>query len=166
MSQETIDKRGTLNHIRLTVSDIPHAERFYTPIAAHMGYRLVERSETRLSFAGMTGYGNLHFLILSVSRGPEAHPHDRYSPGLHHIAWNAVSRADVDAMYALLLEHGVTILDPPADYDYEPGYYAVFFADPDGMKLEYVYVPAAGSAVYLELFEALGPNPLARVQRS
>jgi catechol 2,3-dioxygenase-like lactoylglutathione lyase family enzyme len=68
--------------------------------------------------------------------------HDRYSPGLHHIAWNAASRDDVDAMYALLRRIGANILDPPANYPrYGPGYYAVFFADPDGLKLEYVFKP-------------------------
>ena len=33
-------------------------------------------------------------------------------------------------------------LDPPAEYPlYAPGYYAVFFADPDGLKLEFVHMP-------------------------
>ncbi|MGH7856992.1 MAG: hypothetical protein ACREQY_06630 [Candidatus Binatia bacterium] len=38
---------------------------------------------------------------------------------------------------------GIEILDPPAEYpQYAPaGYYAVFFADPDRVKLEYVYTP-------------------------
>ena len=45
-------------------------------------------------------------------------------------------------MYQLLLRIGATILDPPADYPrYGPGYYAVFFSDPDGLKLEYVHWP-------------------------
>ena len=34
-----------------------------------------------------------------------------------------------------------TILDPPKEYDYTPGYYALFFADPDGLKLEVVHEP-------------------------
>jgi predicted lactoylglutathione lyase len=58
------------------------------------------------------------------------------------VAWAAESRDDVDAMYALLLKIGAVILDPPADYPrYGAGYYAVFFADPDGLKLEYVFKP-------------------------
>ena len=37
---------------------------------------------------------------------------------------------------------GGTILDPPREYPhYSPGYYSVFFADPDGIKLELVYLP-------------------------
>ena len=77
------------------------------------------------------------------ARGENAErTHDRYTPGLHHIAWNAESPADVDALYALLQRIGARVLDPPAAYPrYGEGYYAVFFADPDGLKLEYVYKP-------------------------
>jgi catechol 2,3-dioxygenase-like lactoylglutathione lyase family enzyme len=63
-------------------------------------------------------------------------------PGLHHVAWHADSRIDVDNLHRLLIEIGATVLDPPADYPaYGKGYYAVFFADPDGIKLEFVYLP-------------------------
>ena len=49
---------------------------------------------------------------------------------------------DVDLLHELLLKIGATVLDPPADYPaYGEGYYAVFFSDPDGIKLEFVYVP-------------------------
>ena len=69
-------------------------------------------------------------------------PHDRYSAGLHHLAFTAPSRAAVDALHQRLLDLGVDVLDAPAEYpQYAPGYYAVFFADPDGMKLEYVFTP-------------------------
>ena len=68
--------------------------------------------------------------------------HDRYSCGLHHLAWVAQSREDVDHLYELLVGIGATILDPPADYPhYRDGYYALFFADPDGLKLEFVHTP-------------------------
>jgi predicted lactoylglutathione lyase len=64
---------------------------------------------------------------------------------MHYLALRAKSREDVDALHAKLKKSGATILDPPAEYpDYGKGYYAVFFADTDGMKLEYVCTPAAG----------------------
>jgi catechol 2,3-dioxygenase-like lactoylglutathione lyase family enzyme len=51
--------------------------------------------------------------------------------GLHHFAWNADSRQDVDRLHGRLVEAGVPILDAPAEYpQYGAGYYAVFFADP------------------------------------
>jgi len=47
----------------------------------------------------------------------------------------------VDSFHEFLLAERVAILDPPAEYDYTPGYYALFFADPDGIKLELVHEP-------------------------
>jgi hypothetical protein len=48
---------------------------------------------------------------------------------------------DVDRLHEFLLSIGATVLDPPADYPpYRDGYYAVFFSDPDGLKLEFVHV--------------------------
>jgi catechol 2,3-dioxygenase-like lactoylglutathione lyase family enzyme len=112
-----------------------------------MGYKLSAGSpfsaeETGFDFDLRSEGGFCSIGSLSA-RGEHANRvHDRYSPGLHHIAWNAASRADVDAMYAHLQSIGATILDPPADYPrYGAGYYAVFFADPDGLKLEYVHKP-------------------------
>ena len=65
-----------------------------------------------------------------------------HSPGLHHLAFGAPTREDVDRVHRDLVALGVKILDPPVQYDeYGIGYYAVFFADPDGIKLEYVYTP-------------------------
>ena len=69
--------------------------------------------------------------------------HNRYSPGLHHMAFHAESRKQVDQFYQFLLQNSICILDAPAEYDYTAGYYAVFFADPDGIKLEFVYEPEA-----------------------
>ncbi len=140
---------GSMNHIRLTVTDIPKAERFYDPLLRFMGYRFVEKSDSRLAWAAMTPSGSLQWVILSlVSDAGAARTHDRYSPGLHHFAWNADSRDEVDRFHALLCATGATELDAPSEYSYEPGYYAVFFSDPDGMKLEFVHVPVEGSRTY------------------
>ena len=50
------------------------------------------------------------------------------------------TREDVDALHDLLRGIDATILDAPADYPrYGPTYYAVFFADPDGLKREFVF---------------------------
>ena len=54
--------------------------------------------------------------------------------GLHHYAFELRNRGDVDALQAFLDGEGVRIVDPADEY-YED-YYAVFFLDPDGIKLE------------------------------
>ncbi|MGD0420123.1 MAG: VOC family protein [Xanthobacteraceae bacterium] len=55
--------------------------------------------------------------------------------GFHHYAFELASRGDVDALGAFLADNRMTVLDPPGEY-YGRNYYAVYFADPDGMKLE------------------------------
>jgi catechol 2,3-dioxygenase-like lactoylglutathione lyase family enzyme len=139
--------RGGVHHIDLTVKDARASRAFYESVLGFMGYKLsagnpFSADETGFDFDLHAGDGFCSIGILSARGDNASRAHDRYSPGLHHVAWNAESRQDVDAMYAHLQSIGATILDPPAEYPkYGPTYYAVFFADPDGLKLEYVHKP-------------------------
>jgi len=136
--------RGTIDHLDLTVRDPWSSRAFYEAVFGFLGYRFKKEVERGLIWE-LLDEAERAVCSIAVMRASEEgriHRHDRYAPGLHHLAWRARSRADVDALYALLRRLGATILDPPADYpQYEPGYYAVFFADPDGLKLEFVHVP-------------------------
>ena len=56
------------------------------------------------------------------------------------MAFYAQTRSDVDRLHQVLVDIGAVVLDPPAEYpQYGSGYYALFFADPDGLKLEFVF---------------------------
>ena len=57
------------------------------------------------------------------------------------------SREAVDERAAWLRERGAVIESGPEEYDYTPGYYAVFFYDPDGIKLEIVHRPSEDDLV-------------------
>lgn len=141
-------KRGGVHHVDLTVKD-PNASRpFYEAVLGFMGYRLVAEHPYGFDWDASDETGLVGSIGILRARGDNADRlHDRYAPGLHHIAWNAASRADVDAMHAMLVAIGANVLDAPALYPkYGPEYYAVFFADPDGLKLEYVYKREAGAA--------------------
>src|ERR1700722_5604719 len=106
-------KIGSINHLRLTVTDITRARHFYDPLLRFLGYRLVERSDTRLAWAGFAAHGNLHWLIISAADSEHRHTsHNRYSPGFHHLAFNADSRAEVDDFYHLLVEQNAHVTDP------------------------------------------------------
>ncbi|NJL23549.1 MAG: bleomycin resistance protein [Leptolyngbyaceae cyanobacterium SM1_3_5] len=129
---------GTLNHLAITVSDRTRSEPFYDAILTWMGYEQVERTED-FTLWWLAGAGAIE--IVQGDRECQNPQHDRYSPGLHHVALNADSREQVDTFHQKLMELGATILDAPAEYSYSPGYYAVFFADPDGIKLELVHMP-------------------------
>jgi glyoxylase I family protein len=132
---------GSINHLRLTVTDIQQAERFYRPLMRFMEYELCDREENRLAWAKWSSLGVFWLILTRARQDTKPARHDLLSPGFHHLAWNADSRDQVDRLYRLLVENGATVLDAPTEYDYEPGYYAVFFTDPDGMKLEFVHIP-------------------------
>jgi glyoxylase I family protein len=130
-----------LHHIDLTVTDVARARSVYATFFEHVGFTLKSEGE---EWAGWGALGKRYPCVtLLKAKGPNAHrSHDRYSSGVHHLALRAKSRADVDELHVKLVEAGVAILDAPAEYPgYGLGYYAVFFADPDGLKLEYVFTP-------------------------
>lgn len=135
--------RGWINHLDLTVSDLAVSVPFYDKVLAHLGLERLEPTGSGRPVWHAKHEDLRLFGIALCEAGPaqRGQRHDRYAPGLHHVAFHAASRDDVDRLHRLLLEMGATILDPPADYpQYGPVYYAVFFADPDALKLEFVYM--------------------------
>jgi glyoxylase I family protein len=131
--------RGWVHHIDLTVSDLGRSAPFYEAVLGFLGYRQGHRGETWIDW-DMSAPHCASSIAIRLAKNRRKH--DRYACGLHHLAWVAASRADVDRLHQLLVGIGATILDPPADYpQYRDGYYALFFADPDGLKLEFVHTP-------------------------
>src|SRR5262245_39598395 len=64
--------------------------------------------------------------------------HDPYSPGLHHLCFRVPGRSEVDEAARGLRALGVDCTPPALHAEYAPDYYATFFADPDGIRLEIV----------------------------
>ena len=137
---------GALSHLDLCVSDPAHSVPFYDRVLRRLGFRAILLPEQATAVGAWVSRqdGAAAFSIaLEPARGEGAsRAHDRYSPGLHHLAFHASSRAEVDDFHAFLEAWGARVLDRPTEYDYTPGYYAVFFADPDGLKLERVHEPS------------------------
>jgi glyoxylase I family protein len=126
-----------IEHIDLTVNDVARSRAYYDKVLTELGFRKHEGDD-------YIHWANAHMTIAirattDANRGAEF---DRYRVGLHHIAFRARSRADVDEFHRFLVREKITVLDTPAEYpQYGQNYYAVFFADPDGMKLELVHYP-------------------------
>ena len=137
--------RGSISHIALTVSDLERSAAFYNKVFELIGFKRVEVPEatqqamkTRLNAWVGPGYS----ISIRPSKGEFARRlHDRNAPGFNHMAFSAEDRSDVEKLYELLKQMGATVLDAPAEYPYSPGYFAVYFADPDGLKLEFAYAP-------------------------
>jgi catechol 2,3-dioxygenase-like lactoylglutathione lyase family enzyme len=84
-----------------------------------------------------------------VRNGLSARSHDRYSVGIHHLAINAGSRGAVDRAARWARDHDVEIESGPQEYAYQPGYYAVFLNDPDGIKIEIMTRARLRTALWL-----------------
>jgi glyoxylase I family protein len=128
-----------LHHVDLVVSSIARSLPFYRDLLGPLGYVRIsevegERGETIWYFGGRA-------VSLGLREAQVEGAHDRYRVGLHHVAFEAFSRAVVDERHDWLVAHGATVESAPREYGYLPGYYAVFFEDPDGLKLEVVHVP-------------------------
>jgi catechol 2,3-dioxygenase-like lactoylglutathione lyase family enzyme len=128
-----------VHHVDLVVSSIERSLPFYRDLLGPLGFHRIsevegERSETIWYFGGPGS-------SVGIRQAQSLGGTDRYRIGLHHLAFEAVSRAVVDERHRWLVQHGAEIETPPQEYAYSPGYYAVFFYDPDDMKLEIVHVP-------------------------
>ena len=144
-------------HIDISVGYPERSIPFYAALLEALGYRRWNvpspewqgESPRRASW-GLKDDAGSHFGIEVRPARPESRDrrYDRYEPGPHHIAFHAESEDAVRRVHDAMLAVGATVLDPPTQYGGQPGYgeayYAVFFADPDGVKLEVAYVPGAG----------------------
>lgn len=131
--------RGLIHHVDLTVRNLATSAPFYEALLGFLSYERVRDDPTGIDWELGSPHGTCS-IGLKPARTTWAH--DRYSCGLHHLAWHADSRDDVDRLHALLHKFPAAVLDAPAAYpQYGADYYAVFFADPDGLKLEFVHFP-------------------------
>jgi catechol 2,3-dioxygenase-like lactoylglutathione lyase family enzyme len=130
-----------VHHVDLVVSSIDRSLPFYRDLLAPLGYHRIgevegERGETIYYLSGPGTSVGLR--EATTIRDEQV---DRYAVGLHHLAFEAVSRAAVDERADWLRGQGAEIESGPQDYAYSLGYYALFFHDPDGLKLEIVHLP-------------------------
>jgi catechol 2,3-dioxygenase-like lactoylglutathione lyase family enzyme len=129
---------GRVHHVFVNVSDMERAREFYGWLMPRLGYT------TGWSYDSGQGYLSPHgsFWLKTADARFAGDTFDKDRVGLCEIAFAAASRDEVDALARALVDRGATVLTAPREYpEYVPGYYAVFFADPDGLKLELVHIP-------------------------
>jgi catechol 2,3-dioxygenase-like lactoylglutathione lyase family enzyme len=134
-----------IDHIQITVKDMTVAEPFYDRLFAllgfdihNKGYAVIDEHEFHVV---EYKHPRLAFAITSPRPAFAADTINRRKPGaLHHLAFKADSRAEVDRLHLEVKKIGATIVTPPRAYpEYTPpGYYALFFKDLEGIKYEIV----------------------------
>ena len=134
-----------IDHIEITVKDMSVAVPFYDRLLPLLGFNVQHRVnaviEDHEKHVVQYTHPRLGFAITSPRSGFACEKINRRTPGaLHHLAFKAPSRAEVDRLHSKLKQIGATIVSPPQEYpEYTPpGYYALYFKDPDGIKYEIV----------------------------
>jgi catechol 2,3-dioxygenase-like lactoylglutathione lyase family enzyme len=116
-----------IDHISIRVSDYRKSKAFYAKLFDFLGFEISDEYPETIGWTN----GKTRYWIA----GAEGRKSYRIGDvGLHHYAFQLRDRKDVDTLQAFLEREGVRIVDAADEY-YED-YYAVFFLDPDGLKLE------------------------------
>ena len=120
-----------IDHLSIRVSDYEKSKQFYSQLFGFLGFELSDEYDDAIGWTN----GKTRFWISPADAKGREHRHRIGDVGFHHYAFQLRNRKDVDSLQKFLSEElGATIVDPAAEY-YDD-YYAVFFLDPDGLKLE------------------------------
>ncbi len=122
-----------IDHIYIAVSDLAKSEAFYDLVLRDT--LVFRKNKFALNAEPHVQYFNRHFgFILRPTR--DSTRHNPYSAGLHHFCLRVESIADVAAVASKLRSLGVEASEAKNYPEYAPDYWATYFADPDGVRLE------------------------------
>ena len=125
--------RGFLHHVEIYVSDLARTKDFYGWLLGELGYAVVNEWPLGISY----GLGQTYFVFVQVEEAFLKDGYHRKRVGLNHLAFHVDSRQEVDNFTEQLRARGATVLyEDRHPYAGGENYYAVFFEDPDRMKLE------------------------------
>ena len=134
-----------IDHIQITVRDLDAAAAFYDRLMPLLGFDPAKRVRATIATHDFEvveyTHPRLAFAITSPRQSVSRDIVHRRRPGaLHHLAFRATNRSEVDALFARVRAIGAVIVAPPREYpEYTPpGYYAFFFKDLEGLKYEVV----------------------------
>jgi len=127
-------------HTFVTSSDFARSREFYARLLPFLGMKpVMDFDGFYYCVGGRTAFG--------VQGCAPEHAGERFVQsrvGLHHICFRAREKEDVDRLHEFLVGIGATVVQPPKDGPWAPGYYSVLFEDPDGIRLELNHVPGKG----------------------
>ena len=134
-----------IDHITITVKDLKIAEPFYDKLLPILGFNLDHKFKGTVVEHEYDVVEYCHpFLLFAIISPRKVFKDDtihRRKPGaLHHLAFKAKSRDEVDKLYLEIKEISANIVDKPTFYpQHGESYYALFFKDLEGIKYEIVY---------------------------
>src|SRR5687767_7472628 len=122
-------------HITNAVSDIQQSKNFYHEMFRVLGWKIKHEDEESLAYTD----GQFDFWIVPAENKQASH--DNEGTGFNHLAFRVKEKELVTTFYEWLLTTDAKIdIKPQAYPNYSESYYAVFFFDRDGTRLEVVYI--------------------------
>ncbi len=122
-----------IDHIYIAVSNMSISEAYYDKVMPILGFRknqFVNESEPHLQ------YYNRHFgFVLRPAQGGPSFA-GTLTPGLHHLCFRVEGIAELASVADQFRAAGIACPDPEHFPEYAPDYHAIFFNDPDGIRLE------------------------------
>ena len=122
-----------IDHFYFAVADMERSEKFYDSAMAVLGFKkntFINDGDRHVQ------YFNRHFGLVLRPAHSGSRDHDPLAQGLHHFCFRVEDTATVDAIAEAFARHGIECSKPQFYPEYAPDYYAIFFADPDGIRLE------------------------------
>jgi catechol 2,3-dioxygenase-like lactoylglutathione lyase family enzyme len=119
-----------IDHISLRVGDFKKSKAFYGKLMPFLGFKVLGEYPDAIGWTN----GKTRLWIGATDAEGRKHKHRIGDIGFHHYAFELESRKDVDKLQVFVNRLGARIVD--AADEYYDDYYAVFFLDPDGQKLE------------------------------
>lgn len=126
---------GLLHHVEIYVSDLEKSKSFWGWFLKELGYRSYQEWNEGQSWK----LGETYLVFVQAENRFLDVAYHRCRPGLNHLAFHASSRERVDEMTEMLKERGIRILyENQHPFAGGENYYAVYFEDPDRIKVEFV----------------------------
>jgi len=124
-----------IGYVTLGTADLSRGAVFYDAIGKEMGVARMMDEETFIAWGEMGGAPGV-----AITK-----PFDGNAPGVGNgtmVALQAASQAQVDRLHAIALEQGGTCEGKPGDRG--GGFYAAYFRDLDGNKLNAFFMEMPG----------------------
>lgn len=126
---------GMLHHLEIYVSDLTKSGEFWNWFLTELGYEPYQKWESGTSWK----CGETYIVFVQAEERFLDIPYHRSRVGLNHLAFHARSIEQVDQLTEQLREKGITILyQDKHPYAGGGSHYAVYFEDPDRIKVEVV----------------------------
>jgi catechol 2,3-dioxygenase-like lactoylglutathione lyase family enzyme len=125
-----------LGHLGVNVQHLAQAKAYYDSLMPLLEFEPYLSAADQFAYRPTGGKPGTYLFFYPALEGEG---YSRHRPGLQHLAFMVKSRAAVHTVHAKVQELGSPVIHPPQEFpQYHPGYYAMFWQDPEGFMLEVV----------------------------